>query len=47
METGYNSPGAALRVLWVQGHAIGKGVDVYDFGVWYGFVFRDLGIKNE
>ena len=38
--------GGVLYIFWVRGRAIGKGIDLHDFGIRNGIDFHDFGIRN-
>ena len=39
-------PGAALHIFWLQGRAIGKGIDFPHIGISKGIDFYNFGIRN-
>ena len=41
-----SNPGGVLYIFWVRGRAIGKGINVHDFGIRNGIDFHDFGIRN-
>ena len=38
--------GGVLYIFWIRGRAIGKGIDLHDFGIRNGIDLQDFGIRN-